>query len=303
MEKFFNSKYPILAAPMNKVSYAEFALVQHQAGIFPSIMSYCYYKKIGSTFSLDFDTFIPALQEYVKLTGSPDVLICVDYLDLSDELIKVLAKLQISHIAISGPDSNNNQKTQFADVGKVITQQLKCKRLSWYWGQQYRNSDGLLIKGKESGGRTSGLDNNDEYNTLSIMDRFKLVRNQYPTSVAIPMGGIGTSRQVKEYLELGATAVGIGTLLAASKESVLTPEVKNAMINATWNDIVTLDDRLKQNALVFSQVVSKDVNNTFSLTTGISSKADQGHIFAGAGIDYIKEIKPMKQIIEELMNF
>jgi NAD(P)H-dependent flavin oxidoreductase YrpB (nitropropane dioxygenase family) len=91
--------------------------------------------------------------------------------------------------------------------------------------------------------------------------------------------------------------------LAASKESVLTPEVKNAMINATWNDIVTLDDRLKQNALVFSQVVSKDVNNTFSLTTGISSKADQGHIFAGAGIDHIKEIKPMKQIIEELMNF
>jgi glycerol-3-phosphate dehydrogenase len=88
--------------------------------------------------------------------------------------------------------------------------------------------------------------------------------------------------------------------LAASEESSVSRETKLKMIEATVADI-SKTAVSNQSALVFSKLPDDDMNNTYSLIKGLASP-DQGLVFAGKGINYVKEIKPVKDIIQELVS-
>jgi hypothetical protein len=75
------------------------------------------------------------------------------------------------------------------------------------------------------------------------------------------------------------------------------------MIESNRNDISRFDNS-GQNALIFKIIEDRykdDVNNTLSLKRGIKSP-EQGHLFAGLGIDNITEILPMKDIVDRLVG-
>jgi CDP-glucose 4,6-dehydratase len=60
------------------------------------------------------------------------------------------------------------------------------------------------------------------------------------------------------------------------------------------------DNRLKQNALVFSYTKDTDNNNTDGLLLGIKG-SDKGLIFMGKGIDSVDRIKTVEEIVKELV--
>jgi NAD(P)H-dependent flavin oxidoreductase YrpB (nitropropane dioxygenase family) len=113
-------------------------------------------------------------------------------------------------------------------------------------------------------------------------------------------GGISRPRDVKKYLNMGCVAVAVGTLLAASEESCVSIETKKQMIQSTYENVVRLKNA-RQNALVFSETSTDDDNNTQSLIKGIASP-NEGHIFAGKAINEITSIKPVKDIVEDLIR-
>lgn len=150
--------------------------------------------------------------------------------------------------------------------------------------------DGLVIKGKESAARGTQND---------LLTEFNFVKKTYPGKKIIASGGIYTGKQVKEYINLGAHAVSIGTLFAASTESPLSDIAKQQILKASSDDLSRFSNG--QQALVFSNTENDDENNTNGLRNGIKT-GTEGHLFMGNAVDHITEIKPVADIVAELSS-
>jgi len=164
--------------------------------------------------------------------------------------------------------------------------------------------DGFCIKGLESAG-FSGY--------TPVKELFLAQKELTPDAYLVPYGGVGTPEQVKEYIDLGAEIVAVGTLLALSAESPIKQATKLAVINAKKEDLSEFNHTFrrngdtevvrKQTALKFKEFQGTDnVNHTESLKYGLwKEDTDQGHIYAGHSIDKVTEVLPCKKIIQNLV--
>jgi NAD(P)H-dependent flavin oxidoreductase YrpB (nitropropane dioxygenase family) len=283
----FNSKYPIIAAPMNQVSYWEFAAAVHDAGAFPSISGYCYYNSI--------DSLIYAFEQYVSTTNSSNIIAALDDTQIINaKVVDMLTRLNISHvIRYRNEDSSTSRVNNYEKLALSILNTLPCTTINIH---DVDNSNAKIhfLKGNDGAGRPGTEP------TKVLFDRARVM---YPQYKFVPVGGIGTAEHVKYYIENGAVAVAVGTLLAASQESCLSLGTKQAMVSATSKDLVHLDKNFMQKALPFKKYLEDDdSNHTQSLKNGITTNGTSGHIFSGNGIDYIDGIKSVKEIVTNLSS-
>jgi hypothetical protein len=184
------------------------------------------------------------------------------------------------------------------NIVRMIIQTLKkhSRILMRVFERQYSKQehliDGYCLKSKDSAGRY-GFHSNQE-----LLDIFRDTGK-----LLIPQGGIGTPQQVRDLLAQGASAVGIGTVFAASKESPLSTEAKNKIISADSSHLSQLDSR--QNALVFTNNLTpfdqNDWNRTASLKRGIAD-GKEGHLYVGTAITHIDRIATVKDIVAYLTS-
>ena len=113
----------------------------------------------------------------------------------------------------------------------------------------------------------------------------------------IASGGIHSSEQAKHLFDLGASAVSIGTLFAASRESPLSDIAKQQILKASSDDLSRFSNG--QQALVFSNTENDDENNTTGLRNGIET-GTEGHLFMGHAVDHITKIRPVSGIVSDL---
>jgi hypothetical protein len=223
-------------------------------------------------------------------------MLSLDSTEFVDKNIQeLILKLKISHLEILG-DNNITQSTgwdQFLKDSKELQKEgVKILLKSLDSSNVSPDLDGVILKGNTGAGR--GVEWIDiDYALLNIQRR-------YPFTPTVMSGGISRTRDIKKYLNMGCTAVAVGTLLAASEESCVSIETKKQMIQSTYENVVRLKNA-RQNALVFSKVSVDDDNNTQALVKGIASP-NEGHIFAGKGINEITSIKPVKDIVEDLIK-
>lgn len=282
---FFGCEYPIVAAPMNKVSDVGLAIACHRAGIFPSLSIYNY---------IEPHSLEKAINDFQSKTGSNKILLSLDSQEFLDKDVQqLILKLKISHLEILG-DNNITQSSiwdEFLRDSKDLQKEgVKILLKSLDSNNVSSELDGVILKSNTGAGR--GVEWIDiDYALMSIERR-------YPALPIIMSGGISRPRDVKKYLNMGCVAVAIGTLLAASEESCVSLETKQQMIKATYENVTRLKNA-RQNALVFSEITVDDDNNTNALIKGIASPAE-GHIFAGKGINEITSIKSVKSIVEDL---
>jgi len=148
---------------------------------------------------------------------------------------------------------------------------------------------------KSSDGASRVFDTNE-----TLIQRYKKIRLKYPKMPIIVTGGISTSAEIKQYLDAGAAAVGLGTVFALSEESCISHEKKLSLINMSYGDVSKVKaGSMYQNAIVFTPTPDTDENNSVGLVVGRDS-ADKGLIFVGKGIDNVNAIKPVAQIVGEL---
>jgi hypothetical protein len=245
--------------------------------------------------------FRKEIKTFQDATGSSKILISLSSVDLfKDSVIKLLLDNHIEFLEYIASDHPPKFFT-FIDRNKTVKQQMKerhgvdFKIITKRLHSQNINSnavDAIMYKTGDGAGRGE-----PSANILNELEKFK---NIYPTIPVIISGGIGCSDDVKKYMSLGCMAICIGTLLAASEESSVSRETKLKMIEATVANI-SRTAVSNQSALVFSKLPDDDMNNTYSLIKGLASP-DQGLVFAGKGINYVKEIKPVKDIIQELVS-
>lgn len=286
---FFPSRWPIMCAVMNGASDLALAAAVHEAGATPSLMINW---KQGQR---NHDILEQQLKEFTTLTGSNTCVLQLDYADLKDDVaLGIVEHYKISHVELFGMIGIGNNKMQ-QEFDLVMTRYRpayerlrKTSRIITriFTPSSGQGIDAYALKGSDSAGFSG---------TMSVKDLFLQQHCQTPNIPLIPYGGVGTPAQVAWYMQNGAAGVAVGTLFAATKESCLNVVTKQAMVKANHQDLAKL--KTSQRALIMGDV-SADPNHQQSLDAGIAGQG--GLIYAGSAIDYVTEVKTVRQVVDYL---
>jgi len=291
-KEFFNCKYPIIAATMNQVSDLKLAIACHDAGILPSLSVYNY--SLANS-NVNLEALENDIKQFQDITGTSDVLISIAKGHfLTPKFLELSLKLNIKYIEALTDDP------PYMDVDINLFWEYKknnIKIIPKIFGSLaiIKHVDAVILKGSNGAGR--GFD------SIDVNAQLDNIIETYPSMPVIMSGGVGTSQDINRYLSKGCMAVAIGTLFAASEESSISKETKLKMVEASSSNITQLSNGAQQNALIFKEIDKNldDFNNTLSLVNGIKNPTT-GHVFAGTSIDNITAIRPMKDIVQELIQ-
>ena len=186
-------------------------------------------------------------------------------------------------------------------VFPVVAAPVLAKRLERY------GVDGFIAEGTESGGHIG------ELTTMALVP-------QVADAVSVPVvaaGGIADGRQMAAALALGACGVQVGTVLLASEECPIHENYQRAVLKAGPNDTVVTGRsggapvRVLKNRMAreYLRMEKRDVPlaELEQLTLGSLRRAvfdgdvDAGSLMAGQVAGMVREIRPLRQIFEELM--
>ena len=289
-KEFLKCTHPIVCVPMNQCSDINLAIAVHNAGAFPSMSMFNFHtdRKINMQLT-EYE-----LNRFQDATGSNNALIGMGWDELlNPEFINLLDKmgfkfLEVFHLPKDNPRWPEVRKTvsELRSIGFKIIFKVQ-KHLSKV------EQDAVIIKGKDGAGRTPE-------DGLPVKEFFSVMKAARPEVNIIPSGGISTSEQVNYYMAHGAMAVGIGTLFAASEESPVSLETKLKIVDSTSEDLKRIG-KLNHQGLLFKNIEDGDDNNNQALMQGMRGTSN-GCIYAGAGIDSVKEILPVKDIVQRLVK-
>jgi hypothetical protein len=153
--------------------------------------------------------------------------------------------------------------------------------------------DGVVIKGSKAAGRVS-------LGETDLIEDVKKLRAYRSDWIIIAQGGVHDSAGIRELIDAGADVASMGTVFALSEESSIPTETKLKMMASSYADTVKIG-QANQSALVFTKTDNDVENNTIGLTNGLKT-ATSGHVFVGAALDHISQIKPVSQIVAELTS-
>mgnify|MGYP002560757556 CR=1 FL=1 len=169
-------------------------------------------------------------------------------------------------------------------------------------------ADAVIAEGCEAGGHIG------ELTTMVLLP-------QVADAVSVPVigaGGIASGRQMKAAEILGAVGVQIGTVLLGSEECPIHANYKNALIKAKDRATVVTGRSVGVPVRVLKNGMTRDYleleqsgaekMELEKFTLGALRRAvhegdvDRGSLMAGQDASYIKEIRPLRVILEEMMK-
>lgn len=283
---------------MTGVSYLSLALAVHQAGAMPSLLLTPW--KLGQPTVQSRDELHDTLQEFWKATHSRNLAVAVVEQQLLDpEFLTILAEFAPSHIDFLPAEIGNKNIWYQTDFAAALAKLPKTKFMikAAFQAHQIDLAHGYCIKGHESGGVRG---------TMPVRTLFELQRQLTPDAAVIPYGGVSHPSHVREYLAQGAAGVAVGTLFAACKESCLSEQTKQRMIEASSQDLHRFADTGQQ-ALILgdAQHVEQTTggwNRGPSLWQGITGDGTQGHVYAGTSIDHVTHIRTVQDTVDYLVS-
>lgn len=294
MTPLVKSKYPIICAPMNRVSDLTLALAAFNAGIVPSLVIYNYR---DTEWDSDFSKFKTELTEFIRLTGSTQLVVALksELLLKKKSVIELLLKTRPACVEIFDVVDTDSREllsvfSLFNKVGiKLVLKILGVKDI----GIMEQYVSGIIIKGQDGAARIGTL-------PIALTDRIIEIKKKYPTKYIIASGGIESSADIRDCLDAGANAVSLGTVFAMTCESSISKETKDKILTSSFSEIKNIGTE-RQNALVFSSEPDIDGNHTMGLELGVKSPV-QGHVFVGKAIDSITEVEPLSAVVKKLVD-
>ena len=300
-QKYFNCNYPIICSGMNTVSNVKLALAVRRAGCYPSFVAY---NHTVLDQILDISTLDKDLKEYYNLGGDRNYILGINssLLVESDSFLKLLLEHKPAYVELFDTDYLTHPKFT-ESVNLLHTEEIKIlvKSLSaGYFFNCIQNGhniqsllDGIILKGPKGAGRVAKEE-------INLVNDIKKIRLLFKDLIIVAQGGVHSPADILELQESGADIVSIGTMFAVSEESSISLETKIKMLKSSYAETVRIG-QVNQNGIQFSKMATDDENNTAGLKLGVDT-GKQGHVFAGAAIDYITEIKPVQQIVQDLIK-
>lgn len=288
-------KYPILQGGMAWVATAELAAAVSNAGGLGII----------GAGNAPGDYVRSEIRKAKKLTDKPFGVNIMLLSPFVDEVTDAAYEERVPVIT-TGAGNPGKYIERFKKIGTKIIPVVPAVALAKKMEQE--GVDAVIAEGTESGGHIG------ELTTMALVP-------QVVDAVKIPViaaGGIADGRGLVSALALGARGVQMGTIFVCASECTAHDNYKKAIIKAGDRGTVVTGKvtghpvRIIKNKLAreFDKLekVSASVEEFEKLGSGrlraavVDGDADYGSVMAGQIAGLVKEIKPAKVIIEDIIN-
>ena len=294
INELLGTEFPIIQGGMANIATGAFAAAVANAGALGLI---------GSG-GMDADALRREIQAAKAATDKPFGVNLMLMNPHIDELAKVVVEEGVK-VVTTGAGNPGKYVPAWKEAGikvfPVVAAPILAKRLERY------EVDGFIAEGTESGGHVG------EMTTMALVP-------QVVDAVSAPViaaGGIADGRQMAAAYALGACGVQVGTCLLVSQECPIHDNYKQALIKAGANDTVVTGRttgapvRVLKNKMARQYLEMEKENMPLAerekLTLGSLRRAvfegdlDRGSFMSGQVAGMLHEVKPLRQIFEELM--
>ena len=288
-------RYPIIQGGMAWVSDAELAAAVSEAGGLGIIAA-------GNAPA---DWVEQEIVKAKKLTGKPfgvNIMLLSPYVD---DVVDVVVKYGVKVIT-TGAGSPGKYMDKFKSIGAkvipVVASVALAKRM------ESAGVDAVIAEGMESGGHIG------ELTTMTLVP-------QVVDAVKIPViaaGGIADGRGLVAAFALGARGVQMGTRFVASKECTIAQTYKEAIVKAKDRDTVVTGRATGHPVRILKNKLAREFLKLESSGASVEElekfgegrlrlaarEGDvvNGSVMAGQISGLIKDIKPVKDIIEDIVK-
>lgn len=294
LNEILGTEFPFIQGGMANIATAEFAAACSNAGGLGVIAT-------GGIFEAE------KLREQIRLcqslTDKPFGVNLMLMNPCADEMAKVIAEEKVA-VVTTGAGNPGKYIGAWKEAGvkviPVVAASILAKRL------EKEGADAIIAEGTESGGHVG------EMTTMALVP-------QVADAVQIPViaaGGIADGRQLAAAFALGACGVQVGTCLLVSSECPIHENYKMALLKAKDSDTVVTGRsiggpvRALKNKMTRQYLSLEKQGATLEelekCTLGGLRRAvfegdvETGSLMAGQVSGMLHEIKPVRQIFEEL---
>jgi enoyl-[acyl-carrier protein] reductase II len=295
INELLGTKYPIIQGGMANIATGAFAAACSNAGALGLI----------ATGGVSAEGLREQIADCRSRTNQPFGVNIMLMHPEAEELAKIVVE---EHVPIVTTGAGN--PARFMEAWKaagilvlpVVAAPILAQRL------EQVGADAIIAEGCESGGHVG------EMTTMALVP-------QVCDAVHVPVvaaGGIADHRQLRAAFELGASGVQVGTCLLASEECPIHEQYKEAIIRAKGSDTVVtgriagtpvriLKNRMSR-AYIRQEKAGATVEELEHFTLGSLRRAvydgdtKNGSLMAGQVCGQIKEIRPVAEILAELMG-
>lgn len=291
--KMLGCRYPIIQGPIGMFNSPKMVAAVSEAGG---------YGLLAVGFINDADTVKGLIDDVRKLTDKPFGANIVLMNPNSGEYLKILADAGIKTVTTSVGSPK--------DIYPVI-HDLGMKGIHVVLALQHAISavtagaDALVIASAEAGGLRSL---SSESSTMVLVP---LVADHVKVPI-VAAGGIADSRGYKAAFALGAQGVQVGTRFLASDESPASEQWKNAIVECPdgGTGLIPLGNMKLANRLIITPWIrerladpsTKNIADELDRNPDATGNYERAAFGAGQISALIKDIKPIKAIIEEMVS-
>lgn len=295
LNQILGTEFPIMQGGMAQVATGAFAAAVSNAGALGII----------GTGAMNGEMMRKEIETAKSLTDKPFGVNLMMMNPDVEEMAQIIAEEKPSVVTTGAGNPGKYVKMwkeQGIKVIPVVSSVALAKRL------EREGVDAIIAEGTESGGHIG------ELTTMVLLP-------QVADAVSVPVigaGGIASGRQMKAAEILGAVGVQIGTVLLGSEECPIHANYKNALIKAKDRATVVtgrsvgvpvrvLKNGMTREYLELEQSGAEKMELE-KFTLGALRRAvhegdvDRGSLMAGQDASYIKEIRPLRVILEEMMK-
>ena len=295
LNQILGTEFPIMQGGMAQVATGAFAAAVSNAGALGII----------GTGAMNGEMMRKEIETAKSLTDKPFGVNLMMMNPDVEEMAQIIAEEKPSVVTTGAGNPGKYVKMwkeQGIKVIPVVSSVALAKRL------EREGVDAIIAEGTESGGHIG------ELTTMVLLP-------QVADAVSVPVigaGGIASGRQMKAAEILGAVGVQIGTVLLGSEECPIHANYKNALIKAKDRATVVtgrsvgvpvrvLKNGMTRDYLELEQSGAEKMEQE-KFTLGALRRAvhegdvDRGSLMAGQDASYIKEIRPLRVILEEMMK-
>ena len=294
LNEILGTEFPLIQGGMANIATGEFAAAVSNAGALGLI----------GAGGMDAETLRGHIRRCKELTDKPFGVNIMLMNPAAPEMAKVVVEEGVK-VVTTGAGVPSQYVPAWKEAGikvfPVVAAPILAKRLERY------EVDGFIAEGTESGGHVG------EMTTMALVP-------QVVDAVSAPViaaGGIASGRQMAAAYALGACGVQVGTCLLVSQECPIHDNYKQALIKAGANDTVVTGRttgapvRVLKNKMARQYLEMEKENMPLAerekLTLGSLRRAvfegdlDRGSFMSGQVAGMLHEVKPLRQIFEELM--
>lgn len=295
LNELLNIKYPIFQGGMANISDGKFAAAVSEAG------------GLGIIASGGWDE--NRLREEIRICKSiTNNIFGVNVMLMNPRVQQIIDVICEEGVAVVTTGAGNpgpyvsKLKEAGCKIFPVVAGVALAKRMERY------GIDGIIAEGTESGGHVG------EATTMALVP-------QIVEAVSVPViaaGGIASGKQINAALALGAIGVQVGTIMLATEECPIHQNYKEAVIKAKDNDTTVTGRSLGAPVRIMRNDMSREYielernaanrEELEHITLGglrravLDGDVKRGSVMMGQVAGLVKQIKPVKSVLEDLMN-